>query len=70
MSKASDKLKSETEGDVPNADEVIGATGAEATEAVRQTRAQLQAGIRSDPLRSLAIAAGAGFLGALVLRRL
>ena len=70
MSKASDKLEAQAEGDVPTADEVIAATGAEATEAVRQTRAQLEAGIRNDPLRSLAIAAGAGFLGALVLRRL
>ena len=70
MSKASDKLEAQTEGDVPTADEVIAATGAEASEAVRQTRAQLEAGIRSDPLRSVAIAAGAGFLVALVLRRL
>jgi hypothetical protein len=57
VSKASDKLEDQTEGDVPTADEVIAATGAEASEAVRQTRAQLEAGIRSDPLRSLAIAA-------------
>jgi ElaB/YqjD/DUF883 family membrane-anchored ribosome-binding protein len=70
MSKASDKLESQTEGDVPTADEVIAATGAEASEAVQRTRAQLEAGIRGDPLRSVAMAAGAGFLVALVLRRL
>jgi ElaB/YqjD/DUF883 family membrane-anchored ribosome-binding protein len=70
MSKASDKLEAQTEGDVPTAREVVAATGAEASEAVRQTRARLEAGIRSDPLRSVAIAAGAGFLAAVVLRRL
>ena len=70
MSKASDKLEAETEGDVPTADEVIAATGAEASEVVRRTRAQLEAGIRGDPLRGVAIAAGAGFLAAVVLRRL
>ena len=70
MSKASDKLEAETEGDVPTADEVIAATGAEASEVVRRTRAQLESGIRGDPLRSVAIAAGVGFLAAVVLRRL
>ena len=70
MSKASDKLEAQTEGDVPTTEEVIAATGAEASEAARQTRAELEAGIRSDPFRSVAIAAGAGFLAAVVLRRL
>jgi ElaB/YqjD/DUF883 family membrane-anchored ribosome-binding protein len=70
MSKASDNLEAETEGGVPTADEVIAATGTEASEVVQRTRAQLEAGIRSDPLRSVAIAAGAGFLAAVVLRRL
>ena len=70
MSKASDKLEAETDGDVPTADEVIAATGAEASEVVQRKRAQLEAGIRGDPLRSVAIAAGAGFVAAVVLRRL
>ena len=37
---------------------------------LQRTRAQLEASIRSDPLRSVAIAAGVGFLAAVVLRRL
>ena len=70
MSKASDRLEAQTEGEVPTADEVIAATGAEASEGVQRVRAQLEAGIRSDPLSSVALAAGAGFLAAVVLRRL
>lgn len=70
MSKASDDLELETEGDVPTADEVIAATTDEAAEAVRRQRRQIEAGIRDDPLRSVAIAAGVGFLFALVVRRL
>ena len=70
MSKASDELEKKTEGDVPTADEVIAATAKEAAETVRTQRQHLEAGIRSDPLRSVAIAAGVGFLTALVLRRL
>jgi hypothetical protein len=70
MSKASAKLEEQTEGDVPTADEVIAATGEETADIVRQQRAQLEAAIRRDPLRSVAWAAGAGFLTALVLRRL
>jgi hypothetical protein len=70
MSKASDKLEAETRGDVPTADEVIAATGEEVVETVQRQRARLEAGIRGDPLRGVAIAAGAGFVAALVLRRL
>ena len=70
MSKASDKLEQKTEGDVPSADEVIAATTEEAGEAVRRQRRQVEADIRANPLRSVAIAAGVGFLAALVLRKL
>ena len=70
MSKASDELEQNTEGDVPTAGEVLAATTKEAADAVRDQRRQLEAGIRNDPLRSVAIAAGVGFLGALLLRRL
>ena len=70
MSKASDELEQKTEGDVPSADEVIAATTEEAAQAFRRQRRQVEAGIRTDPLRSVAIAAGVGFLIALVLRRL
>jgi len=38
MSKASDKLEAETDGDVPTADEVIAATGAEASEVVQRKK--------------------------------
>ena len=70
MSKASDELEQKTEGDVPTAGEVLAATTKEAADAVRDQRRQLEEGIRNDPLRSVAIAAGVGFLGALLLRRL
>ena len=70
MSKAPDELEQKTEGDVPSADEVIAATTEEAADAVRRQRRQIEADIRADPLRSVAIAAGVGFLIALVLRRL
>jgi ElaB/YqjD/DUF883 family membrane-anchored ribosome-binding protein len=70
MSKASDELEKKTEGDVPTADEVIAATAKEAAETVRTQRQNLEAGIRGDPLRSVAIAAGVAFLTALILRRL
>jgi ElaB/YqjD/DUF883 family membrane-anchored ribosome-binding protein len=69
MSKASDNLEDETGGGVPTADEIIAATGAEAVEVFKQQRAQIEAGIRRDPWWSVAIAAGAGFLAAVVLRR-
>ena len=70
MSKASDELEQNTEGDMPTAGEVLAATTKEAADAVRDQRRELEAGIRNDPLRSVAIAAGVGFLGALLLRRL
>lgn len=70
MSKASDDLEQKTEGDVPTAGEVLAATTQEAADAVRSQRRQIEAAIRDDPLRSVAIAAGVGFLVALVLRRL
>ena len=70
MSKASDELEQKTEGDVSSADEVIAATTKEAAQAFRRQRRQVESGIRTDPLRSVAIAAGVGFLIALVLRRL
>ena len=70
MSKASDELEQKTEGDVPTAGEVLAATTKEAADAVRSQRRQIEAGIREDPLRSVAIAAGVGFLVSLLLRRL
>ena len=70
MSKASEELELKTEGDVPTASEVVAATTKEATDAVRRQRRQIEAGIRADPLRGVAIAAGVGFLAAVILRRL
>ena len=70
MSKASEELEKQTEGDIPTADEVISATAKEAAEVVKTQRLHLETEIRSDPLRSVAIAAGIGFVAALVLRRL
>ena len=70
MSKASDELEKKTEGDVPTADEVVAATAKEAAETVGIQHQHLEAGIRGDPLRSVAIAAGVGFIAALILRRL
>ncbi len=70
MSKASEDLEEKTEGDVPTAGEVLSATAEETSEAVGRQRRDMEAGIRQDPLRSVAIAASAGFLVALVLRRL
>ena len=70
MSKASEELERKTDGDVPTADEVITATAKEAGETLRTQRAHLEDGIGGDPLRAVALAAGAGFLAALVLRRL
>jgi ElaB/YqjD/DUF883 family membrane-anchored ribosome-binding protein len=70
MSKASEELEQKTDGDVPTADELTAATVKEAGETIRRQRQQIEAGIRRDPLRSVAIAAGAGFVAALVARRL
>ena len=70
MSKASDELENRTGGDVPTADEVIAATGQETADAIRAQRLEIERGIRRDPLRSVAIAAGIGFMAALLFRRL
>jgi ElaB/YqjD/DUF883 family membrane-anchored ribosome-binding protein len=70
MSKASEELEQKTDGDVPTADEVIAATAKEAGETIRTQHEHLEAGIRGDPLRAVALAAGAGFVAALLLRRL
>ena len=69
MSKASEELEQKTDGDVPTADELTAATVKEVGETIRRQRRQIEAGIRRDPLRSFAIAAGAGFVAALVARR-
>ena len=69
MSKASEDLEKRTEGDVPTAGEVASATAAEAAEAARGIRSELEVGIKRDPLRSIAIAAGVGFVAALLARR-
>jgi ElaB/YqjD/DUF883 family membrane-anchored ribosome-binding protein len=39
-------------------------------EVIQGTRQEIESGIRHDPLRSVAIAAGVGFLAAVVHRRL
>jgi hypothetical protein len=70
VSKASNQLEEKTEGDVPTADEVIAATANEVAETVHKQRVSLEADIRQDPLRSIAVAAGAGLLAAIVARRL
>ena len=70
MSNASHELERKTGGDVPTADEVIAATAKEAGEVVQRQKRVIEAEIRGDPLRGVAIAAGAGFIAALVLRRL
>jgi hypothetical protein len=69
VSKASEELEEKTEGDVPTADEVIAATADEVTETAAKQRIMLDAAIRRDPLRSVAFAAGAGFLAAIIARR-
>ena len=69
MSTASDELEQKTDGEVPTVDHVIAATADEAAQAVRGKQAQFEAKIRGEPLRSVAIAAGAGFLAAILLRR-
>ena len=69
MSRASDELEEKTEGDVPTADEVVAATAKEVAETTKTQHAKFDAAIRRDPLRSVAIAAGAGFLAAILARR-
>ena len=52
MSKASDQLEAQTEGDVPTAEEVIAATGAEASEAdTADTSADCSGGTRPAACR-------------------
>jgi ElaB/YqjD/DUF883 family membrane-anchored ribosome-binding protein len=70
MSKASDELENQTGGEVPTAGQVAAATADETAEAIRRTRLEIEGTIRRDPLTSVAIAAGVGFLAALILRRL
>jgi ElaB/YqjD/DUF883 family membrane-anchored ribosome-binding protein len=69
VSKASDELEEKTEGDVPAADEVVAATAKEVSEITETQHARFDAAIRRDPLRSIAIAAGVGFLAAILARR-
>lgn len=70
MSKASEELEQQTQGDVPTADQVAAATADEAAEALQTQRAAVEARVRRDPLRSVFVAAGIGFGIALALRRL
>ena len=50
MSKASDELEQQTEGQVPTVDQVIAATADEAAQTVRGKQAQFEAVIRdADP---------------------
>ena len=50
------------------ADAVIAATGKEAVQAAQEQYDTVLASIRRDPLRSVAIAAGIGFVIALIVR--
>jgi len=70
MSEASRELEQKTGGEVPSADETIAATADEVVETVDRQREYFEAGIRRDPLRSVFVAAGIGFVSAIVLRRL
>jgi ElaB/YqjD/DUF883 family membrane-anchored ribosome-binding protein len=70
MSEASRELERKTGGDVPTAGEAIAATAHEVVETAGRQRENLEAGIRRDPLRSVFIAAGIGFVSAIVLKRL
>jgi ElaB/YqjD/DUF883 family membrane-anchored ribosome-binding protein len=70
MSEASRELEKKTGGDVPTADETIAATADEVVETAGRHRQNFEAGIRRDPLRSVFIAAGIGFVSAILLRRL
>lgn len=70
MSEASRELERKTGGDVPTADEAIAATADEVVETAGRQREKFEAGIRRDPLRSVFMAAGIGFVSAIVLKRL
>ena len=70
MSEASRELEQKTGGDVPTADETIAATADEVAETVSSQRQNIEAGIRREPLRSVFIAAGIGFVSAVLARRL
>ena len=70
MSEASRELEQKTGGDVPTADETIAATADEVVETVGRQREAFEVRIRRDPLRSVFIAAGIGFVSAIVLSRL
>ena len=70
MSEASRELEQKTGGGVPTADETIAATADEVAETIGNQRRNLEAAIRRDPLRSLFIAAGIGFVSAILAKRL
>jgi ElaB/YqjD/DUF883 family membrane-anchored ribosome-binding protein len=70
MSEASEELKASTQGEVPTADQVAAATAEEVSETLGQQKRQFEGAIRSDPLRSVAVAAVGGFLLAVLVRRL
>ena len=50
------------------ADELIAATGQEVSDAAHDQYDRVLAGIRREPLKGVAIAAGVGFVLALILR--
>ena len=70
MSEASRELEQKTGGNVPTADVTIAATADEVAETITDQRRNLEAGIRRDPLRSVFIAAGIGFVSAILAKRL
>jgi ElaB/YqjD/DUF883 family membrane-anchored ribosome-binding protein len=70
MSEASEEMKAETEGEVPTAQQVATATAQEVADSVGHRREQLERAIASDPLRAVGVAAVAGFLFAILARRL
>jgi len=70
MSEASKDLEKTTGGDVPTADATLAATAREVGETARNARDALEAEVRHDPLRAVFIAAGVGFLAAVLAKRL
>jgi ElaB/YqjD/DUF883 family membrane-anchored ribosome-binding protein len=70
MSEASKDLEAASGGDVPTADETLAATAREVGEAARNARRALESNVRRDPLRGVFIAAGVGFLAAVLAKRI
>ena len=70
MSEASEEMKAETHGEVPTLEQTAAATAQEVADAVGYQRERLETAIASDPLRAIGVAAVAGFLLAVLARRM